>query len=158
MKPMLTAAALIVALVGCAAGPQLPPPVDDAPRPVEETRDYDNWGREENRAAREAEIDGRRLGDAEIDQAFRGRVLRGCYPSGDAFAEYLAEDGKFYDAANNNALLGQWGVQDDMLCFQYQSQQGAACFAVFAQNGTYDFYSADLSAEVASTACASSTR
>lgn len=143
-------------LCACASGvPDIPvtQPRAEAGRPdVEPVKDWENWGREENRAARAAQIPGDVLTGAQISAALGGEVLRGCYPNGTPFAEYLATNGNFYDAANNNAQLGTWQVAEDALCFTYP-QQGQSCFAVFRRGSAYDFYTTDLADKVASTDC-----
>ncbi|WOI52328.1 hypothetical protein [Parvularcula sp. LCG005] len=161
MWSRIAAFTLIAGLAACAArmptiGSNEPPP--ETPPPITEpTKDWEDWGPEENQARREAAIEGRRLTTTQIDSAFRGRVMRGCYPNGEQFAEFLDTDGRFYNAADNNAFLGQWGVSEDRLCFKYPATADRAeinsCVAVFQTARGFDFYDADLTDKVASTNC-----
>ncbi len=114
-----------------------------------ETPDWEGWGPEEN-----AKIPGTRLTTEAIASALQGRVLRGCYPSGEKFAELLADDGRFYDALKDNTYLGDYAIRNDQLCFAYPNGQ-TSCFAVVRNGAQYDFYSASSQTLAASTACPS---
>lgn len=148
---------LLAGLAACSHRAPTLPPVSTPPPIVEETRNWEDWGPEENQKAREAAIDGQRLRSDAIQSLLSGRILRGCYPSGEKFAERLDSDGRFYDALKNNEYLGTWEVRNAMLCFRYpdRAQQGLedSCFAVIKTGSGYDFYSADLTEKVASTSC-----
>lgn len=152
---------LVLGLGACASPSPSLPPLPDAERPpIKPSEDWKDWGPEENKKARESEIKGMRLDTAAITQTFRGKVLRGCYPNGERFAETLSSDGKFSDAANKNAPLGTWSVTNAQLCFRYpdRAAQGApdSCFAVVRRGDFYDFYTVDLRQRVASTECSAS--
>ncbi len=154
----LTVGAALLLLTACVQrAPTLPDLPQDQRPVVEKAKDWEDWGPEQNKKKREAALEGNRLTTEQITAAFKGRVLRGCYPNGEAFAETLAEDGQFYDAMNNNQRLGTWAARNAQLCFRYpeRAQQGQsdACFAVLKAGSRYDFYSPDLSQKVASTAC-----
>ena len=162
MKNTTFALTLIaISLTACSARmPTLSTEERQEPPPITEpTKDWEDWGPEENQRAREAAIPGKKMTTAKIDTAFRGRILRGCYPNGERFAENLAPDGRFYDVANSNAYLGQWEVAADKLCFHYPAANGqaatSACFFVFQTGTGFDFYTGDLTDKVATTTCAS---
>lgn len=97
------------------------------------------------------------LNDEALLVAFTGRVMRGCYPSGETFAEVLGEDGRFYDVLRNYAVLGSWHVDHNELCFAYPERAAAgkedSCFVVLKAGNGYDFYTKDLGEKVASTKC-----
>lgn len=142
-------------LMACASGPRLPDPEPIERGEIERTDDWKDWGGDAPSVDTAAL--GERLSAKSIDSAFRGRVLRGCYPNGEAFAEYLADDGKFYDALRDNAELGGWGLTDNKLCFRYPERAAQdlpdSCFVVMRKDSAFDFYTADLSSKVASTNC-----
>lgn len=143
---------------GCAQRtPTLPDVAPDQRAPIEKTEDWENWGPKENKDRREAAIEGTRINADQIMAVFNNKVLRGCYPNGDAFAEFLDDDGKFYDGMKGNAFLGTWAARNAELCFRYpeRAEQGAAdsCFVVVKASNRYDFYTSDLKQKVASTLC-----
>ena len=148
-------------LAACASGaPNLPLGPDQRTAedgPLAQTEDWKDWGPEENQRAREQGLEGKRLGTAEISAVLRGRVLRGCYPDGTPFAEALASDGQFYDANNNNQLLGTYTIANNQLCFRYperaQAGQPDSCFTVFSRGQDLDFYTPDLRSRAATTDC-----
>lgn len=152
---------LVAALAACASGaPDIPIASDQRTAedgPLDQVRDWDDWGPDENRRAREQGIAGNRLDTAEIRALLMGRVLRGCYPNGQRFAEALNNNGVFYDANDNNRELGTYTIEKDQLCFRYpeRARQGApdSCFVVFKRGQDLDFYSPDLRAKAASTDC-----
>ncbi|MGV6820879.1 MAG: hypothetical protein ACWA5T_10345 [Parvularcula sp.] len=153
----VAAAVTVSLLAACATGQRLPDPEPVDQSKIEKTEDWKDWGPEQNAKKREAAIAGTRQSASEVKSVFAGRVLRGCYPNGQTFAEYLATDGKFYDAANNNKELGAWGMKQDLLCFRYPERAAQnlpdSCFAIFKNAAGYDFYTEDLSSKVASTTC-----
>ncbi|MEM9989692.1 MAG: hypothetical protein AAF723_09265 [Pseudomonadota bacterium] len=101
-----------------------------------------------------AALGGKLLTTQDIEKAFRGRILRGCYPNGDSFAQTLAEDGRFYDVNVSHAYQGLWMVRDAQICFDYnEPDPSESCFAVLKVDRIYDFYTTDLNMKVASTRC-----
>lgn len=158
MTRLLAACTTLFLMIGCAQRmPTLPNLSSEPLPPVEDTEDWENWGPEVNKQQRAAAIEGDRLTTEQITQAFQGRVMRGCYPNGESFAETLAEDGRFYDSQDNGRLLGTWAARNAQLCFRYPARAQAgepdACFAVVRVANRYDFYSPDLEQKVASTGC-----
>jgi hypothetical protein len=150
----------VLILAGCAQDAKLPPLDPSTLPPVEETRDWEDWGEDRTDVPPGGRIDrgqvvGEVLNAAGIRQAVSGTTLNGCYPNGERFAERLAADGVFYDASGGaSTRLGEWYVgEDDTLCFRYPDRQQPACFAVSRSDDGLHFYQPDFSAYVASTRC-----
>lgn len=151
-------ALLALGFAGCASsGPDLPDPEPIDKTKIQKPKDWEDWGPGKNPSAPTEAVKGARLNSQQIKSTFEDKVLRGCYPNGDKFAEALAANGKFYDALNNNAELGQWGTKDNQLCFRYPERASQnlpdSCFVVMKDGATYNFYMPDMSSKVASTAC-----
>ena len=159
------------ALAGCSSTPSLPPADQETYPEPRQARDWEEWG--ENRPdqpptrgaqgtgganGQRVQVIGTLLSSADIRRALSGQTLRGCYPNGQTFAERLASDGRFYDAASNREL-GTWYVDDEALCFRYPERAEAGepdqCFAVSREGSDLFFYARDFSAIVAATRCAS---
>lgn len=151
----------LLLLAACASGaPDIPIAPDQRTAddgPLGRTEDWKDWGPEENKRMREQGLEGKRLDTAQISAALKGRVLRGCYADGTAFAEGLANDGQFYDVNNNNQLLGTYTIANNQLCFRYperaQAGEADSCFSVFSRDKYLDFYTPDLRSRVATTDC-----
>ncbi|WP_051881504.1 hypothetical protein [Parvularcula oceani] len=157
----LAGAAALFALMACSQDARLPPLQDETLPPVEQSPDWEGWGEDRTDLPPggrigEGDVIGVILDGDEIRAALAGTTLQGCYPNGQTFAERLAADGRFFDAADDR-LLGQWSVSEDTLCFSYAEAQqaGAAdsCFAVSRLDDDLHFYAPDYSTYVASTRC-----
>ena len=149
----------ILALAACNSAPSLPPADQESFPAPQETRDWEAWGEDRpdtpptsGRGAGPVQVIGTRLSGEEIRRALTGQVLNGCYPNGERFAERLAENGRFYDANDNDRELGTWSVKNDALCFDYP-QQGESCFPVSREGSDLFFYAQDFSGIVAATRC-----
>ena len=160
--PLASTFGLALLLAACNSAPSLPPADQETYPTPQETRDWEEWGEDRpdtppTGGGQRATLRGERLNDAGIRRALSGQTLRGCYPNGQRFAERLANDGKFYDAANGDTLLGDWYVRNDTLCFRYPDRARAGepdgCFAVSREGGELYFYTADLTGLVAATTC-----
>ncbi|MEM1380869.1 MAG: hypothetical protein AAGH41_09615 [Pseudomonadota bacterium] len=139
--------ALPVLGLGACAG--TPPPLDVATLPpTEETKDWDGWGKDENLAAR---VQGQPMSGDAIKARLTGRVLSGCYASGNAFSEILGNDG-VVRAPQTGDPLAKYQIQGDKLCFAYPSQS-QQCYTVSADPKGLYFYTAGGFDLVAATAC-----
>ncbi|ADM09910.1 hypothetical protein PB2503_09284 [Parvularcula bermudensis HTCC2503] len=143
-------------LWGCASSAPTLPPEAFGGRPeiaASESPDWENWGPDENRRRRLESAEGERLSTAALRAELRGGVLRGCYPSGTAFAERLALDGTFTDELAGGRVLGTYSLEDDMLCFDYEEADAGGCYAVFRREETLNFFNIQNGRKVATTAC-----
>ncbi|MEM6648781.1 MAG: hypothetical protein AAF603_00865 [Pseudomonadota bacterium] len=149
---LMIAPALLFACVSRDQG-QLPIEPQDI-SPVEAVKE-DPLG--EGKQQKAVALGGKLLTTQDIEEAFRGRILRGCYPNGESFAQTLVEDGRFYDVNQNNRFMGTWAGRNAQLCFRYEERVQAGepdvCFAVLKVQNEYDFYTSDLNRKVASTRC-----
>ncbi|GGY49288.1 hypothetical protein [Parvularcula lutaonensis] len=135
-----------LALAACGGTPVLDDP--STLPPVEETKDWEDWGKEENIARR---VEGVPLSGNAITARLVGTELTGCYPSGESFAERLTENGDVVEPGTGR-LLAKYKVQNDYLCFQYPNQQ-PACYTVTDKGGTLYFYTAGGYRLVAASTC-----
>jgi len=79
----------------------------------------------------------------EIDKLLTDQTLYGRYsPGGKAWAEYQSPDGKTAYKEENCTYAGHWWVQDDLVCYRYDSfnQGKPACFALFREKDKLSFY------------------
>lgn len=163
-RPLLVSLSLF-AVAACAQDATLPPVAsEDFPEP-EATRDWEDWGDQRADAppgsagGQRAEIVGDLLGNDDIRRALSGQTLRGCYPNGERFVERLADDGRFYLVGATEEYQGQWSVDEERLCFDYEVGEQAdgppLCFPVSRQDGELYFYAQDFSGIVAATVCPS---
>lgn len=160
---LLTGTAIL--LVACSQNAVLPP-VDQEQFPEpEQARDWEDWGEDRSdapptRGAGKVDVIGARLSGDDIRRALSGQVLRGCYPNGQRFVERLDADGKFYLIGDSEEYQGEWTVEDETLCFDYEVGENAdapkSCFPVSRDKGELYFYANDFSGIVAATVCPSS--
>ena len=162
MHRLLAAMPAALLLAACGSTPSLPDPDPESYPEPEKTEDWEDWGEDRTdtpptAGGQRAPVIGERLSSDQIRRTLSGQTLRGCYPNGENFAERLAADGKFYDAADGGTLLGEWYVDDESLCFRYPERREAgqpdSCFAVTTKDGQLHFYTQDFTGYVASTRC-----
>jgi len=82
-----------------------------------------------------------RFVDAEtLDRTFRGTILEGVYPDGASFREAYMDNGKLFYVDSSGIVGGDWKVENDTFCTNYEDGMGGCFFVAFEETNCFVFF------------------